>query len=216
MMLLVLSLILTPSLFAESIEGTWQGQLIVSPGNELTIQFIIESGDDGYSVTLNSPDSGAIKNVPADTARFENGELTIEVAELSGSFAGNINEGEIAGHWQQLDQLLPLVLKPLLKAELSEAFRTLLRGRWEGTLTFPAGEAILIDMIFKIDEENNVTGDLGIPEQLPHPVPLRPLRRVPNRTHRNLRQRIANPAPSPSQCSQTSITEHYQTCPFVQ
>ena len=172
MMLLVLSLILTPSLFAESIEGTWQGQLIVSPGNELTIQFIIESGDDGYSVTLNSPESGAIKNVPADTARFENGELTIEVAELSGSFAGNFNEGEIAGHWQQLDQLLPLVLKPLLKAELSEAFRTLLRGRWEGTLTFPSGDALLIDMIFKIDEEDNVTGDLGSPEQLPPRFPM--------------------------------------------
>ena len=172
MMLLVLSLILTPSLFAESIEGTWQGQLIVSPGNELTIQFIIESGDDGYSVTLNSPESGAIKNVPAVTARFENGELTIEVAELSGSFAGKINEGEIAGHWQQLDQLLPLVLKPLLKAELSEAFRTLLRGRWEGTLTFPSGDALLIDMIFKIDEEDNVTGDLGSPEQLPPRFPM--------------------------------------------
>ena len=172
MMLLVLSLILTPSLFAESIEGTWQGQLIVSPGNELTIQFIIESGDDGYSVTLNSPDSGAIKNVPADTARLENGELTIEVAELSGSFAGKINEGEIAGHWQQLDQLLPLVLKPLLKAELSETFRTLLSGRWEGTLKVPVGDAILIDMIFKIDEENNVTGDLGIPDQIPSRFPI--------------------------------------------
>ena len=70
MLLLVLSLILTPSLFAESIEGTWQGQLIVSPGNELTIQFIIESGDDGYSVTLNSPESGAIKNVAGGYSPF--------------------------------------------------------------------------------------------------------------------------------------------------
>ena len=172
MMLLVLSLILTPSLFADSIEGTWQGQLIVSPGNELTIQFIIESGEGGYSVTLNSPESGAIKNVPADTARFENGELTLEVAELSGSFAGNFNEGEISGHWQQLDQLLPLVLKPLLKAELSETFRSLLSGRWEGSIKLPGGDEILIDMIFKIDEENNVTGDLGIPEQTPSRFPM--------------------------------------------
>ena len=168
----MLSLILASSLFADSIEGTWQGQLIVSPGNELTIQFIIESGEGGYSVTLNSPESGAIKNVPADTARFENGELTLEVAELSGSFAGNFNEGEISGHWQQLDQLLPLVLKPLLKAELSETFRSLLSGRWEGSIKLPGGDEILIDMIFKIDEENNVTGDLGIPEQTPSRFPM--------------------------------------------
>ena len=172
MLLMVLSLILTPSLYADSIEGTWQGQLIVSPGNELTIQFIIESAEGGYSVTLNSPESGAIKNVPADTARFENGELTLEVAELSGSFAGNFNEGEISGHWQQLDQLLPLVLKPLLKAELSETFRSLLSGRWEGSIKLPGGDEILIDMIFKIDEENNVTGDLGIPEQTPSRFPM--------------------------------------------
>ena len=172
LLLMVLSIILTPSLFADSIEGTWQGQLIVSPGNELTIQFIIESAEGGYSVTLNSPESGAIKNVPADTARFENGELTLEVAELSGSFAGNFNEGEISGHWQQLDQLLPLVLKPLLKAELSETFRSLLSGRWEGSIKLPGGDEILIDMIFKIDEENNVTGDLGIPEQTPSRFPM--------------------------------------------
>lgn len=172
MLLMVLSLILAPSLFADSIEGTWQGQLIVSPGNELTIQFIIESAEGGYSVTLNSPESGAIKNVPADTARFENGELTLEVAELSGSFSGNFNEGEISGHWQQLDQLLPLVLKPLLKAELSETFRSLLSGRWEGSIKLPGGDEILIDMIFKIDEENNVTGDLGIPEQTPSRFPM--------------------------------------------
>ena len=128
MMLLVLSLILTPSLFAASIEGTWQGQLIVSPGNELTIQFIIESGDDGYSVTLNSPESGAIKNVPADTARFENGELTIEVAELSGL---------VCGQFQRRGNSRPLATTGSAAAA---GIETAVEGRAIGSLPYPCSE----------------------------------------------------------------------------
>ena len=41
-------------------------------------------------------------------------------------------------------------------------------------------------------------------------VPLRPLRRVPNRTHRNLRQRIAKPVPRlPHHNAFQTFTEHY-------
>ena len=170
--LVLLIIGLTGSALAESIEGTWQGKLIVSPGNELTIQFAIEASDGGYAVSLNSPDAGAIKNVPADTVSFEQGELVLEVSELSGSYSGKLSDGTISGNWKQLDQQLPLVLTPLIKAKLSDALRSRLSGRWEGPLIPPGGDPILIEMIFEIDDDDNVTGDMGLPEQATTKFPI--------------------------------------------
>ncbi len=151
---------------APAIEGTWQGQLAIAPGNELLIQFIIESADSGYTVTLNSPDSGAIKNVKAGSASFENGELSVDVPELSGSFKGTLADGSIRGDWKQLDQSLPLVLVPAVTAELSDEFKARLVGRWQGSLTVP-GATLTIEMNFEVAEDGQVTGNMRSPDQTP-------------------------------------------------
>ena len=164
-LLLLVSVFATFSVATESIEGTWQGRLTAAPGSELTIQFIIETADEGYTVTLNSPDSGAIKNVLADRAGFANGELTVGVTELSGAYSGALRDGEIVGHWQQLGQSLPLVMTRLVRLPQTDALRELVVGRWEGELNEPGWPTQTMELIFAIGDEGFITGVMGIPSQ---------------------------------------------------
>ena len=105
----------------ENIIGTWQGDLIVAPGSELTTQFIITQEPNGsYSVILNSPDQGAIKNVKANSAVYTSGVLKLDVAELSGSYEGIVKDGKIEGNWKQEGTSFPLNLSPFQKREITQ------------------------------------------------------------------------------------------------
>jgi hypothetical protein len=68
----------------------------------MTIQFILTKQANGsYAALLNSPDTGAIKNIPATGVRFAGGILTIDVASLSGSYSGTVGKGTITGELKQ-------------------------------------------------------------------------------------------------------------------
>lgn len=112
MMVLLLSLLFCTSVFAQTdLTGTWQGKLAISPNEKMTIQFTLAKQANGsYTALLNSPDSGAIKNVPATGVKFAAGILTIDVASLSGSYKGTVGKGIITGEWKQEGSAIPLVL----------------------------------------------------------------------------------------------------------
>ena len=113
---LIIALILLASVFltsnvsaSDDITGTWQGKLVPAPGSELDIQFVITKGDDGsYSVVLNSPDQGAIKDIKASSVVFDSGKLTLDVTDLSGAYEGVLKDGKFEGNWKQEGELIPV------------------------------------------------------------------------------------------------------------
>ncbi len=155
-----------------AIDGTWQGKLTTSPGNDLVIQFIIAAKADGtLSVVLNSPDSGALKNVVASKATFVDNVLAVEVAELSGAFSGKLEGDVLDGKWSQVGESFPLKLMPLVKTAISKQTADLLRGRWEGKLEVP-GSALTIVMVFAVGAEGNVSGTMSSPDQGSSQIPM--------------------------------------------
>ena len=110
--LLICLLAFCVTAFAQNdISGTWEGKLEIAPGQEMTVRFVITKEDDGsYKAELNSPDTGANKNVPASALEYAGDRLTIEVDSLSGSFSGIVSEHNVSGEWKQPGSTLPLVL----------------------------------------------------------------------------------------------------------
>jgi hypothetical protein len=172
LMLVVLLLISPVWAQTTTLDGTWQGTLLVAPGSELTIQFIVETSDAGYQVKLNTLGSGAIKNVLADSATFDNDALKIQVRELSGSYEGRLIDGEMIGDWRQPGQTLSLNLKRLVFVPLSKEQQARLAGRWEGHLKLPGQDALMLEMNFAVDGEGKISGNLGIPDQTPNKFPM--------------------------------------------
>lgn len=163
--ILLTILLFTNAIAGENITGTWQGKLVVSPETELKIQFIISQGDDGsYTVVLNSPDEGAIKDVKVNSVAYDSGNLKLDVAELSGSYEGVIKDGKIEGFWMQEGTSMPLNLAPYVKPTLSREDKENLSGTWHGQVE-RAGETITIIYRFEIAENGDLVGVTDSPEQ---------------------------------------------------
>src|SRR5262245_11720797 len=111
-----------PAAAQTNLAGTWQGRLQVARGNTLAIHFVIAAKPGGgYSALVTSPDSGAIKNVPAASVTFADSKLTLDVPALSGGYAGTLRNGVLEGEWSQEGAKLPTNLKPYETPTLTQA-----------------------------------------------------------------------------------------------
>ncbi len=161
-----------PAATAQDIAGTWQGKLKVDANTALTVQFTFtRKPDGGWSATLNSPDSGAIKNVAANAVSLTNGAVKVDVAALSGSFNGTLKGRSIEGQWTQPGGVLPLVLSPYEKPQLAKADKEMLSGGWHGSLQIPGG-AFTVVVRFKPDDTGDLQGSLAVLEQGAVQIPL--------------------------------------------
>jgi hypothetical protein len=171
----LLSLLVGGAAFAQQaaapdLAGIWQGKLQVDPKTAMTIQFTFTKKPDGsYSAVLNSPDNSSISNVPADPVTWKGGALSVQVASLSGSFAGTLSGGNISGQWKQPGSALPLVLSRYEKPTISKSDANLLVGSWNGRLDVPQQEITFL-MDFKLDDKGQLVGTLKLAEQ-PFPIP---------------------------------------------
>src|SRR5688500_2423888 len=111
-MLAGLCLLSHAMVFAQgSIAGVWEGKLAVAPGNEISVHFTLTQDAGGaYQAVLNSPDSGAIKNIAATAVSFDGAALEIKVDALSGTYKGALANGSFAGEWVQPGSTLPMNL----------------------------------------------------------------------------------------------------------
>lgn len=156
--------------------GTWEGVLEVAPGNELRVQFIIQEKSDGsLAVVLNSPESGAIKNVSANSASLTDNTLRVEVAALSGSYQGKLENGNIVGEWKQPGANIPLTLAPFVETTLSDETIASITGRWQGALEVP-GTTLTIVMQFEKTESGKIRGFMSSPDQGPQEFPMEDMR----------------------------------------
>lgn len=172
LILLFSTLFISNALASEDITGTWQGKLVPAPGSELVIHFKIDQNADGsYSVVLNSPDQGAIKNIKASSVVFDSGSLKMDVTELSGSYEGVVKDGKIEGDWKQEGTLLPLNLSPYEKPELTKKDMDILLGQWHGPLNIPTG-SITVVIRFEMNEKGDFVCFLDSPDQGASGIPV--------------------------------------------
>jgi len=148
-----------------NLAGTWQGRLEIAPGKTLAIHFVIAAAPGGgYSAVVTSPDSGAIKNVPATRVAFADNRLTLDVPALSGGYAGALRDGVLVGEWSQEGAKLPLSLKPYEAPTLTQADIDVLRGEWFGKLS-AAGTEVTIVLRFSTGADGALHTVLDVPEQ---------------------------------------------------
>ena len=170
---LILSLLFCAGAFAQTdLTGIWQGKLAVSPNEKMTVQFVFTKQPDGlYTVVLNSPDSGGIKNVPATGVKLAGNIVTIDVASLSGSYSGTVVKGVITGEWKQSGSTLPLVLTPYKTPPVS-SLKPLV-GDWIGKLSQqPGGEGVTAVFHFEISKDGKFNASVSIPDQGQSGIPV--------------------------------------------
>lgn len=92
------------------VAGSWAGDLIVQ-GTRLPLVFHITQQGEALSATMDSPAQGA-RGIPVDTARFQDGTLTLRVNAIAGTFFGRLVSAEvIEGEWRQGPNALPLTVR---------------------------------------------------------------------------------------------------------
>ena len=161
----IVLLSINPVMAQEDISGTWQGKLALGGDSTLTVQFILQKQADGsWSAVINSPDMGGIKNVKASSAAFDGSNLKIDVAELSGAYAGVLKGGAFEGTWSQAGSSMPLQLKPYTKPVMSQADIDTLLGDWVGKLKIPVGDLTLVFRFAKNDA-GDLQGFISSPDQ---------------------------------------------------
>ena len=154
------------------IAGVWQGKMKLDANTSLTIQFTFARKPDGaWSALLNSPDNGAVKNLPADSVSVNDVAVKLSVAALSGSFSGTVKDRNIEGQWTQPGSVIPLVLTPYEKPQLSKAAIDTLLGAWHGPLQVPGGKLTFVAR-FRQDKKGELQGVWGVLEQGGAQIPL--------------------------------------------
>lgn len=157
---LVLAMLGSGQLFAqEDISGTWAGRLQVAPDTAITVHFTLSRENGQWQAMLNSPDMGAIKNVPASAVSFDGTALDIEVASLSGSYSGRLDAGTFTGEWSQPGSTFAMQLAPFEASQLSDEAVAALQGSWNGKLMGP-GVTYTMAFNFSRNEAGEFVGTL--------------------------------------------------------
>ncbi len=109
--LFVLTAFLFTSFFqAQTIEGSWKGELEFQ-GIKLPLILNIKKNGSLYSSTMDSPKQGA-KDIPVDKTDFVNNELSFEQKMLGATYKGKLTNGKIEGTFSQNGMQLPLAFTP--------------------------------------------------------------------------------------------------------
>jgi hypothetical protein len=149
----------------QDLTGMWQGKLAVDAKTSLTIQFTFAKDPKGaYTAVLNSPDNGGIKNTPATAVTWDGSNLKLQVAALSGAYAGALKDGKINGQWTQPGSALPLVLSAYQKPVMTKAAMDAIKGGWLGTVT-AGGSPVNVVFTFSKNDKGELVGTFGIPDQ---------------------------------------------------
>jgi hypothetical protein len=141
----------------QSIEGVWQGSLEIAPGNTINVLFTLTQEGGNWSAVLDSPNMGAIKNIPANSVSFDGSRLDIAVDALSGTYGGVLENGTFQGEWSQPGSTIAMTLEPFEAKVLSEEAIALLLGQWSGKLVAP-GISFNIVFHFEHDEAGTFVG----------------------------------------------------------
>ena len=107
--LIVLIIISSMYVNAQSISGDWKGNLSVQ-GTVLELIFHISDKDGVYTSTMDVPAQGAA-GIPVQKTEFINNTLKISVPAAQINFSGELIGDSITGIFEQMGMKLPLTLK---------------------------------------------------------------------------------------------------------
>jgi alpha/beta superfamily hydrolase len=114
--LVILFLISSFQLFAQTIQGSWKGEININ-GFSLPLVFKIDSTANGLSTKMDSPKQGA-KDIPTNVTLFKNNELFIQIDALQFIYKGTRQSSDaIYGQVTQRGMTLPLNLQKMLKED---------------------------------------------------------------------------------------------------
>ncbi len=169
---LILSLFAGSSAIAQTDpSGVWEGKLDLDQNQRLTIHFhITKEAAGSYKAVLNSPDAGAIKDVPATAVSFKDGKLNLEVESLSGSYSGVLDKKTITGEWSQPGGIFPLVLTPY--KEPDQASTKPLLGEWVGKLKVTEDLSYNIVFRYETTKDGKYAAFLDSPDQGAKGIPV--------------------------------------------
>jgi hypothetical protein len=105
-------LVISISMFAQDVTGTWNGLLVV-PNGQLHVDFHIVAAEDGYTATMDSPDQGAY-GIPVTSVTFKDQEVKITMPEIDLVYTGKLTEENndlIDGTLVQMGQTFEMDLK---------------------------------------------------------------------------------------------------------
>lgn len=105
---LLLTALVSFSLFGQDITGQWNGALKVQ-GIQLRLVLHVTKTDNGYTSTLDSPDQGAT-GIPVTSITFENPNIKFTVTNIGVEYNGELKKNEIVGVFNQFGQEFPLDL----------------------------------------------------------------------------------------------------------
>ena len=163
----------------DDLSGTWEGDLMVAPDQQIGVQFTLERAADGsWSGTLNAPDQPSLTDVPIDAVHYEQGNLTLEVSAVSGTYQGTVVAEGIEGTWSQQGTSFELNLAPYQEPVLTAAGFARISGSWIGTLRpVPGGELEFTVVVrFEEDEQDGYRGFLSVPDQGGNNIPIDTIR----------------------------------------
>ena len=102
----------------ETLEGSWEGPLVVGRDN-MTMAFTFTLDEGTYQATLTSGGLG-IYGMPVTTINVEGRDILIRIPRLDLEFTGTIRRDEsndrilrIDGDWFQYSEMVPVVLRPV-------------------------------------------------------------------------------------------------------
>ena len=101
-------LLLNTMLFAQTIIGSWQGELEFS-GQKLPLIFNLIGTSENFTATMDSPKQGA-KGIPIEKASFINNQLNINSEKLNITFVGTYKDNKIVGKFMQNGLSFVLIL----------------------------------------------------------------------------------------------------------
>lgn len=163
------------ALAQNDLSGTWEGTLVVGPGTEIDVQFILARGADGnYRAQLNAPDQPSLRNIPADSVSLDQGAITIAISAVSGNYSGALGDGSIEGTWSQQGTDFELNLRPYQEPVLSSEAMQRLAGSWIGKLKPVPGAEMEFTIIVRLEPnaEGVFAGTLSVPEQGGNNIPI--------------------------------------------
>ena len=122
LVVIFVSVLISASCLAQSLEGKWTGILKVQQ-HELNVIFNVTQSGDAYSATLDSPDQGA-RDIPIDSVWLEGNTFNYKAASLKMEYTGEINSDRkvIDGELNQMGMIIPLKLT-MMEEEESKVLR---------------------------------------------------------------------------------------------
>lgn len=99
---LLLSSLISFSMFSQDIKGQWNGALKVQ-GMQLRLVLHVTQTHNGYNAALDSPDQGAT-GIPVTSLTFENPNIKFSVTNIGVEYNGELKGDEIVGIFNQFGQ----------------------------------------------------------------------------------------------------------------